>query len=365
MQSTKISRKVAGLMAATVMVATASAVKADGPTVSGYIDTQYVYSFNQPNTQAIMLRSFDAKDNNISLNAAQLNVSGTFGETAGYTVKFLAGLDAGLLTSVGSGAADDFDLQEAYLWNKFASGLGFKVGKFVTFQGIEVIESKDNATISRGYLFGLAEPFTHVGGVATYATGAWDFAAGVVNGWDITSDNNTGKTAVGKATMNLGDPLMVTVSATHGPEQAGPGTNGNNRTSVDLTGVTKIIPMTALWFQLNGGEEENIVDLDGDTIVDDTAKWKGFTVQPIVSITDKFSVGARGEYFYDDDGARTGTVDLAAKNFTITPAYKTTENTTVRLEYRYDTANKKIWADEDGTLKDTSNTVSAQFLLTF
>jgi hypothetical protein len=50
-----------------------------------------------------------------------------------------------------------------------------------------------------GFLFNLAEPFTHVGAVATYRAGAFDAALGAVNGWDVVTDNNTGKTILGKA----------------------------------------------------------------------------------------------------------------------------------------------------------------------
>lgn len=341
------------------------------PTFSGYVDTNYVYNFNKPLSGTNALRSFDAKDNNI-FSTAQLGVSGQLNDQTGYLVKFLAGSDAAAITSGGAGGADDFDIQEAFLTYACpTTKINLKAGKFVTLQGIELIESKDNPTISRGYLFGLAEPFTHAGALATRSFGKLELGAGVVNGWDIVSDNNKSKTLVGKAGLNFGDPLTFNISGYHGSEQArdvsistAPSVEGNNRSSVDLTGVTKIIPKVALWFQANWGQEERIVDLNGDGLFE-LATWGGAGIQPVVSITDKFSVGARWEYFDDDEGARTGTAGLAATNYTITPAYKCTDNMTVRAEYRYDRANKKVWQDDEGVAKDKSSTVGLQFLLVF
>jgi hypothetical protein len=350
---------------------------ADGPTISGFIDTTYNYSFNKPFTGTTALRSYDANDNNITLNTAHLNFVGSMG-SVGYTIETDYGMDASADTSTGSGASDDFDVQEAYLTYACpVTGLNLKAGKFVTPEGIEVIESKDNPTISRGFLFGLAEPFTHVGAMVSRTFGKLDLGVGVINGWDQTSDSNDGKTVLGKIGLNLGDPLALTLTGYHGPEQANTystsfATNnvtndGNNRSTVDLTGVTKVIPKVALWFQFNYGQEEKAADKDGDGTNDDLATWGGFTIQPVVSITDKFSIGARFENMEDPDGARTaqGVTHVSINNWTIAPAYKMTDNMTVRVEYRMDSSNKKIWTDEDGTSKDSNSSATAQFIVTF
>jgi hypothetical protein len=72
------------------------------------------------------------------------------------------------------------------------------------------------------------------------------------------------------------------------------------------------------------------------------------------------------EYFADPDGARTlaagGAKNLAATNFTVTPSYVITEGVLIRAEYRYDTANKKIWFDDAGKAEDNASTVGLQFI---
>ncbi|MFN0118641.1 MAG: outer membrane beta-barrel protein [Elusimicrobiota bacterium] len=356
-----------GLIAGTLM--------ADGPSFNGFIDTQYKYDFNRPNTNSTALRSYDARHDSIELHNAHVAIFGSL-ENATYNVEFDMGTDAITTTAgtTGSGASDDFDIQEAYLTYMCPiTKLNLKAGKFATPSGIEVIESKDNPTISRGYLFGLALPFTHTGlALSKMFAEKYEVMAGIVNGWDNAADNNNGKTYFSKLGFNFGDPLSLTLSGYHGPEQTNAlaatprvDLDGVNRNMVDLTGVTKIIPKVALWFEVNYGDEERVADNDGDTVNDDSATWGGFAIEPVITLTDKFSIGLRGEYFDDDKGARTGTRDLAAKNFTIAPAWKCTPNVTARAEFRSDSANKKVWVNDKGVAKDSTSTASLQLLMSF
>jgi hypothetical protein len=346
---------------------------ASAPVISGYVDTQYSYNWNKPITGMTNLRSYDAQDNTIS-NTAHLSLTGTGGDGIGYVVDLDAGHDPA--TTVGGVSSSGVGLQEAYLTYLCPiTHIGVKAGKFVTYEGIEVIETNANPTISRGYLFGMAEPFTHVGGVLTYVAGKLDFAVGAVNGWDLPNDNNKGKTLVGKIGFNFGDPFTATLSGYHGPEQAqvSSGTaiidsrSGFNRDSVDLTVLTKLIPKVDLWLQANAGTEKGVVDNDADGINESRATWKGAGVQPLIHFGDKFTIGARLEYFDDPQGVRTGTglKNICATNFTVTPGYKLTDNVQVRAEYRYDTSNKKIWVDDKGTAKDSTSTTALQFVYAF
>src|SRR5207249_2763062 len=97
---------------------------------------------------------------------------------------------------------------------------------------------------------GLAEPFTTVGALADRAFGKVDIGVGVVNGWDLTSDNNNAKTIIGKLGFNFGDPFSIFISGLHGPEQPDGATptsrsvSGNNRDSLDGVVTLKVIPKT-------------------------------------------------------------------------------------------------------------------------
>lgn len=337
------------------------------PTISGFIDSTYTYNFNRPPSGITALRSFDANDNTFSLNAIQLNFQGNLEENVGYVIETTIGADASAITSAGAGAGapDDFDIQEGYLKFKCHSdsAVTFTAGKFVTLEGIEVIESGANPTISRGHLFGLAEPFAHTGLKADWSGDVLSFTLGAVNGWDRFRDNNSGKTGLGRIGFNFGNPLSFGVVGYIGPEKAG--INGDARTSLDLVGVTKPSEKLAIWFQANTGTEEKI--FDGVTTEDRT--WSGFTIQPVLTLSDSWSLGARYEYFDETDGYSPGTgvmIPHVVNNITVTPTYKINDATTLRLEYRNDVSNKKVFEDDKGLFsKDNNSTASLEFIYTF
>jgi len=323
------------------------------PSFSGFIETSYNYNFSKVMTNT--LRSYDAKANQILFNNFHIAASGTPSDKLSYTAELDFGTDAavhGLLHQAGVG--DDpvaVDLQEAYLTYAFSDKFKFTGGKFVTFQGIEVIEGPVNPTISRGYLYGLAEAYTHVGGYITFVPSTEiDIKFGVINGWDLLIDNNKDKSIISRLGVNLGNPLAFGISFYTGIEQVN---SENWRNSFDLTGVTKIIPGIALNFQGNYGTE-TFTDSTGDT---DT-KWFGFGIQPVISLTDNIDLGFRAEYFADDQGARTGFAGLNAFNLSIVPAFRY-DGFTFRFEYRFDNSNQEIFIKETGFAK-SSSTISLE-----
>jgi hypothetical protein len=300
-----------------------------GPVFSGYVDASYNYNFSKGTANS--LRSYDARANQILLDNVHLVASGAPSEKLSYTAEFDFGTDAavhGVLHQGALGAGPvAVDLQEAAIVYSFSDQVKFTGGKFVTFEGIELIEAPSNPTISRGYLFGLAEPFTHVGGYLTLIpSNEIDIKLGVVNGWDLLVDNNMDKTIISRLGINLGDPLSVGISFCTGVEQAN---SSDWRNSLDVTGVTKAIPGVTLNFQGNYGTE---------TIDAVDTKWFGFGIQPVIPLDGNLELGLRAEYFADDQGARTGFAGLNAFNFTLTPALKC-DGATFRFEYRFDNSN--------------------------
>ena len=347
------------------------------PKISGFLDTTYNSNFNKPNSQTTKLgtpgaavtgteanlSSYIRKANEITFNTAHVALNGSLKDGIGYTIEFDVGSDANVNTPSGAGAADDFDLQEAYLTSPlFDTGVNLKVGKFVTLEGIEVIESPLNPTISRGYLFGMAEPFTNVGFLLSRALPieGLELRAGLVNGWDLLSDNNTGKTFLGGLGINYGDLATGGLSIYYGPEQTA--NDRNRRTSIDLTIFNKSIPKLTLALQGNWGKEEGISGK--------TDSWNGFGIQPVYQLTDKFSLGGRIEYMDNKLGSRfgfgSGSKGGNLTNFTITPTYRLNDTVTTRLEFRRDVANNSFFEGEDGVFDEKStNQVLAEVFYTF
>lgn len=347
---------------------------AEGPKITGYINSTYNQNLNSPASQTTVLGApltatpgnnlsyYATKANTFQMNAAHLAFTGSPSDGIGYVVEVDAGSDAQVNTSANSGTPDDFDIQEAYLTYKCPmTGINLKFGKFVTLEGIEVVESPANYTISRGLLFGLAEPVTQTGFLLSHdlPIKGLELRAGLANGWDQLSDINEGKTVFGGLGINYGDVATGGLSVYHGPEQASD--RGDNRTSVDLTIFTKPFSKLTLGLQGNWGEEQ----FSGTFAGLDT--WSGFGIQPLYQVTDKFSLGGRWEYMDNKDGSRFGTgTGGNVSNFTITPTFKHTENITFRAEYRVDMANKKFFESDSGTFdKKNASQIFGEFIYSF
>ena len=310
------------------------------PKISGFVDATYNYNMRDPMSGVSAYHSYTAQHDTVLLNAAHLALTGTGAEDA---IAYAIEVDIGSDASVTSGSDDDVDLQEAYVAYTSKMGLGLKAGKFVTFSGIEVIESPANPTISRGFLFGLAEPFTHAGVLLTYKfTPELDAALGVVNGWDVVEDNNDGKTLTAKVGYTTAS-YLATLSGYAGPEQPADGEldPDNVRYMGDLTGMVKIGPVD-LWAQVNAGSEEGA----SAVMAGDDARWVGAGLQPVWHLLEKLALGARAEVFSDRQGARTG-VPQNLYNLTLAPAFTIVTGFVVRGELRYDHSNKLVFEDDE------------------
>ncbi len=123
------------------------------------------------------------------------------------------------------------------------------VGKFVTPNGAEVIETKDNWNYSRGLLFSYAIPYFHFGMRAKYAfNDKYSLTGFFVNGWNNVVDNNTGKTYGMSFGWNPNKKFGVTENYMAGPEQ-----NNINSTWRQLTDtVITYSPNSKLSFMVNG-----------------------------------------------------------------------------------------------------------------
>ncbi len=348
-----------------------SLVRAEMPKITGFVDTTYNYNFNRPASTSTAFRSYDNAANTILLNNAQLNISGSVGENTGYVIEPSFGSDAALNTSAGSGAADDFDLQEAYITYKVPNApIDFKAGKFVTLEGIEVIESKDNFLISRGFLFGLAENYTNIGAMTTVsAPKIVSLSVGMINGWDVMRDNNTGKSLISKIGLNFGDMLNGGFVVYYGPEKSG--NTNDQRFSFDSTWFSKPCDKLTLALQFNAGTEEKSAAA-GTVNAGGLSHWYGASFQPKIKLCDRTSLGARYEWFQSLDGDRATSANalvppgIVLQNLSIAPTLNLTESLMFRVEYRYDWSSQVAFETADGSFSNsTQNTLSSQVIYSF
>ena len=358
------------------------------PQFDGFLESSYNYNVNDPASRLTLAHSFDRKNDAFLLNALQVNVRGaaeiglgyygaiafgtdpSFYKAAGNNHPTAAGLPTGPITT-----SNNFDVPELYLTYKWdTQPISLKLGKFQKLTGIEWLESWKNPTITRGEIFGLAQPFTHVGFLASYQVNPiLNFGLGLINGWNLNTDNNSGKTLISKLDIVPSNNLNGGISLYIGPEKIGD--SGATRTSADTSWFLRTDERTTVHFQLNYGQEKDssIADKNGDGVADGgEARWYGMGIQPRFQYSEKVSLGARYEWFYDKDGARavapyfTGVNGVTIQNITLCPAYQISDYLLARAEFRYEWASRDGYEDSNGLISKSSVPIlSAELIFKF
>jgi hypothetical protein len=267
-----------------------------------------------------------------------------------------------------------FDLQEAYLSVRIPLGAGIlvKAGKWVSLLGYEVIESPSNLNFSRGVLFNLAGPFTHTGGLVSYAVTSWlTGQIGVVTGSDTSEDTNTAPSVTGGFVLQPLKELAVNVVTLVGPEQND--NDSHQRWILDAVAVYTGLAGLTLAGEITGGREsrEPSVVASG-TRRDPDASWWGWGLWGAYDFTERLRLALRQEYFKDAQGARTGFgAKVSLRSTTVTLQYRLWRGWVGRLEYRHDRADAKVFRaryDENRALALTSkslDTLSVSMYYTF
>lgn len=328
----------------------------EGVDVGGFIDISYGYNFNNPDTQkdGNALRVFDTDHNSFNFDLLEVYVEkeAVNPGDAGFRVDLDFGRIADLidLDPDFGDEEDNIDVQQAYLTYKapIGNGLDITLGKFVTWIGAEVIESKDNPNFSRSYLFGFAIPFTHTGLGLSYAfNDNVYYSQYVVNGWDNVVDNNDSKSVGGQLGATPTENLALYLSWIYGPEMDDNG--GDKRGVIDLIATYQATDSLAFILNYDFGSEDNAA-LDGGD-----ADWQGFAAIADYDVSDRLGFALRGEWFNDDGGSRTG-ADQDLYELTLTGEYHWTDDLMTRLEYRHDWSSKDSFSD-DGGFDDSQDTV--------
>jgi Putative beta-barrel porin-2, OmpL-like. bbp2 len=311
-----------------------------GPTtLSGFVDVYYGYNSNQPAGRTNAFRSFDTTSSQFALNMIELVGDKPVDMTnrVGYHVA----LGFGQAENAVNGGELGFDqvLKEGYLeyMAPVGKGLQFNFGKFVTPAGAEVIESKDNWNYTRGILFSWAIPYFHFGMSAKYAFNSKvALTAYLVNGWNNSIDNNSGKTTGFSFGWTPNSKFSLTQNYLVGPEQ----TNDNSDFRHLLDTVATYSPNAKLSLMANYDYGRDHVG--GTTL---SPYWTGIAGYVKYAANDKWTLAARGEYFNDNSGFATGTAlsPTHLSEFTGTLQRMLAGKIISRLEYRYDKSNQDVF----------------------
>jgi len=301
-----------------------------GISVSGFVDAYASYNANTPTGGANTLYNFNTAANSFALNLAELKFIRPVDKVGdwGFTAIFGYGNAANIVTAADpSGDTSLKNVIQAFGSYKapIGKGLQIDVGKFVTSNGAEVIETKDNWNYSRGLLFAYAIPYYHVGVRTTYVFNPKITTyAMLVNGWNNVTDNNAGKTVGFGGTYTPNSKWSLTENLTVGPEQ----TNDNHDYRKLTDTVLSYTPSSTWAFLAN-------YDFGEDRLAGVTQRWQGAAAYVKYAFNTHVALIPRVEWFTDPQGFQTGKPQQV-REITMTSEYKVSDNTLTRAEYRHD-----------------------------
>jgi hypothetical protein len=352
-----------------------------GVKLSGYVDAGYSYNFTGSGNQSVVNSraiTDTAARGDFNLYAFKVALEKALTSEnkaqAGFRADVIIGEDANYLKARDSGNAApnnmDQDSNSLYLEQAYAqfrvpvgNGWDWKVGKFVSILGYEVIERPANMNITYGLLFQNAYTFNYTGVLTSYRFDDYlDAKLGVANGGN--SDNDT-------TVNNNGDGVTVLASL----NVTAPGGNANwsnnftyetstaNNTSVSTTGSSYPIvgatnPSGPAYIYNSWGnwapkfaDDKLLFAFDsvlgayspGNGPAGGATTWWGAGAYAKYQFNDWFYLASRGEYFGSDNQNKTGITATGGGNgsvswwaYTLTAGFNVIDNLLIRGEYRLD-----------------------------
>jgi hypothetical protein len=376
------------LFCLTIMAQTAHAAEValkvlDGVELHAFASSSYTFNFNKPtqrppNGSTNVNRIFDADHNSFKFDVGELVIlkdtpkPGDVGFRTDLTYGFSVPEVTQSTADTGDTQSSQFDVQQAYVsyHAPVGSGLQLDFGKFITHIGAEVIEGYDgfNSNFSRSFLFGLAIPFTHTGIRAGYTINDTISVMGMVaNGWDITVDNNDGKTLGAQIAITPTDSVSLLLNWAGGQEAIGGTVAFSNDTThiFDVVLDVALTNSTSAQLNLDYGIQANGAAAGGD------AEWWGVAGIVRHDYNKWFSINLRGEFFNDLDGTRASSAAALPTGqgqelweITVTPEVRINQNMVVRMEYRHDESSRTeaFFDSGAGKTKSTQDTIALNAL---
>jgi len=272
-------------------------------TVSGYVDTYYLYNTNDPTNNSIQGRVFDLQSKSFNLGLAQTQFKYET-EKSGAVLDLVYGPNAELGNFGNKGTA--FSIKQAYAYYMFTDKLKMTAGQFGTHIGYELIDAPLNYNYSLSYLFGNG-PFYHTGLKFDYAIS--EKAAvmlGVVNGWDQLQDaNGRFKSYTAQVFLSPKEGMNIYLNGIVGNESGGYSAFGvfdNN----SMTYMGDLTASYAVSDKVNLGLNAATGFYSNETALKDTKakNWGGAALYGQYMVSDVFSLGLRQEYWEDVMGIR-------------------------------------------------------------
>lgn len=331
-------------------------------TFSGYVDTYFFGNFNRPMSKSNLgasgfERIFDQKVGQFQVGLAQTKLTYSTDKVDGVIdLTFGNHSDLGnygnvigrLPGSTGTALA----IKQAYITWKATEKFSLTAGQFGTHIGYEVIDAPVNFNYSLSNLFGNG-PFYHTGLKATIATSEKSsLTFGAVNGIDTKDDNNSKLGLMGQFYVSPKEGWNVYLNWLGSDE------------GVDSKSYYSIFDLTTS-YQIT---EKFLIGVNAAYGSQDKKTWGGAALYSNVSVTDKFGLGIRYEYFDNKSGIRAllnkvgeGT---SVNSFTLTGNVILSDNLLFKPEFRLDSYAKGVGA-ESGQFEDSDGKFTKSSQSTF
>jgi hypothetical protein len=325
--------------------------------ITGYFDGSYNYLVQDDVfTSGIHNRIYDLNPNGFTLHQAAVTLSNQPTEGFGALVNVIAGRDADTFAPYGWPSIFDmqtiqFDVPQAYMQYSFDKWT-FIGGAFTVLAGAEGIDPTASNHFSRSILNGYAEPFTTLGARSTYALNdKLHFMLGVNNGWDNITDFSRSKTLELGTTYAPNDQISLAVSYYTGQQRATDQTSSGpegTRNLLDLVLTLHATDKLTLMANYDYGYQNiaSVPSTDGSNLID-SALWQGIAGYANYKIDDHYQISARGEYFRDANGYRTG-IAQDWSEATLSLGYIATKQLKFIAETRHDFSNGDVFLQKDG-----------------
>jgi hypothetical protein len=185
--------------------------------------------------------------------------------------------------------------------------LSLKLGHFYSIIGYEGLPAVNNFFYTKAYSYQFAGPFTHWGGLATWApSDYWELQFGLTNGWDtFDREPEDSLNVLAKAKYTGDSGWWTSFGVVTGDDINNP---GNLPITNDITNRTRYSWLVSLPVTCNleyvfhhwlGSQDQGA--LDGGT-----AYWYGIDQYLYYTINDCWKAGGRFEWFRDEHGTRVG-----------------------------------------------------------
>ena len=325
----------------------------------GYVQGSYSHNFNNPTDGRNLYHGYDELTQRLRFDMLELDFGYGLDQPnhTGFRLDMVGGysmprIDAalGLFRDPYTGFTNThFDIRQAFLSHTFENGLRVDAGKFASHVGYEVMDGVDgrNPNGTRALTFS-NNPFTHTGLKVFFPIDDTLSVTGLaVLGADNFQDTNRSLSFGAQVNYHPTEDFSLIANAFVGPEQVR--NDAATRQFYEFIANYRINEVVTLGVDLTTATEQGLGANGG------TAHYNSQVFYWLNTITEEFSINLRQEFFNDPEGARLSPFPARVSGFTVTPEYRITPDWVVRIDFRFDRADRPVF-NRHGTLVDCQNT---------